>query len=225
MDKSKKNYIEGVRVMSTSGKIAFSDSLGHYKIKANYNDSIYFVYNNKPTQKFTVNTIPNYSQFDISLHNVAKSNNALLQEVIVFAKNHKQDSIENRLTYAEAFYYHKPRVETSIVPGGGVGMDANELINMFRFKRNKRLETFQKRLETQEQEKYIDYRFNKKFVHRITQLSGKNLDTFMVWYKPSYNFASTSSLIDFNQYILNASYSFKRMMGIGEAKKEEITDN
>jgi hypothetical protein len=221
LDKSKTNYVEAVSVMTTSGKVTFTDSLGRYSIATKKEDSLYFVYNNKPTQKFAVGTIPNPDQFDISIHLNVKSRFTVLKEVIVYTKTYKTDSLENRQNYAEAFSYHKPRIETSIVPGGGVGLDANELINMFRFKRNKRLKKFQLMLEAEEQEKYVNYRFSKKFVKRITQLTSPALDSFLIWYRPSYTFTSTSSEIEFNQYVLNASYHFKQIMGIGPAKKED----
>jgi hypothetical protein len=221
LDKSKINYVEGVQVISTGGKISFTDSLGHYTITAKKGDSLYFVYHTKPTQKFDVGTIPNPEQFDISLHLNVKSKFTVLKEVIVYAKNYKSDSLENRQNYAEVFSFQKEGIGTSIAPGGGVGLDANALINMFRFKRNKRLRAFQQRLEEEEKEKYVNYRFSKTFVRRITQLKGAALDTFLIWYRPSYEFASTSSLIDFNQYVLNASYHYKKIMGIGEGKREE----
>ena len=53
------------------------------------------------------------------------------------------------------------------------------------------------------------YRFNKKFVGRITQLKDAELDSFMVRYLPTYEFASTADEVSFNRYILNASYAFK----------------
>jgi hypothetical protein len=211
LDKGKLNYVESVMVMSTGGKIAITDSLGHYVIKTKSGDSLYFVYNNKPTQKFPVNTIANTEQFDISIHLNIKSNFTILKKVVVFSKSYKRDSLENRENYGEVFSYHKPRIETSITPGGGVGMDANELINMFRFKRNKRLQKFQERLEADEQEKYVNYRFNKTFVRRITQLKGASLDSFLIWYRPSYLFASTSNDVVFNQYVLNAFYHYQKI--------------
>lgn len=221
LDNSKINFVEAVGVMSTGGKITVTDSLGKYSIQAGEGDSIYFVYNNKPTQKFAVNKMPNTAQFDISLHVPVKSKYGLLKEVVVYSKNYKQDSAENRQNYGEVFSYRKQGIQTSVGPGGGVGLDANELINLFRFKRNKRLKSFQARLEADEKEKYITYRFNKIFVRRITQLQSPALDSFLVWYRPSYEFVSASSEIEFNQYVLNASYHFKRTIGTGEAKKEE----
>jgi hypothetical protein len=140
--------------------------------------------------------------------------------VVVFSKSYKEDSLENRQTYADIFEYKKPGLSTSVTPGGGVGADVDELINIFRFKRNKRLKSFQRRLETQEQEKYVDYRFNKLFVKRITGLDGILLDSFLVWYRPTYEFARASDELTFNQYILNAFYQFQKLVNVSPAKKD-----
>lgn len=221
LDKGKINYVEGARVVSTGGMFGFTDSLGHYSIMVHENDSIYFTYNNKPTQKFPVSAITNPNEFDISLHIAVQSKYNSLKEVIVYAKSYKQDSLENRQEYADVFEYKKPGLSTSVVPGGGVGADVNELINIFRFKRNKRLKAFRTRLEDQEQEKYVNYRFSKITVKRITNLEGSALDTFLVWYRPSYDFAANSSELQFTQYILNASYQYKKLTGAPPAKKED----
>ncbi|MDD1429077.1 hypothetical protein MEO94_32545, partial [Dolichospermum sp. ST_sed9] len=118
-------------------------------------------------------------------------------------------SLENRQTYADIYDYKKPTIRTGISPDGVAGMDVNEIINMFRFKRNKRLRAFQSRLEIQEQEKYVNYRFNKTLVKRITQLEGASLDSFMLIYRPTYEFVTSVDEIGFNQYLLTSSYQFK----------------
>ena len=220
-DSSKINYVENVRVVSTGGMFAMSDSLGRYSVMVGENDSLTFYYNNKPTQKFAVKTIPDPSRFNISLRINVRGKYHVLNEVVVFSRSYKQDSLENRQTYADIYNYKKPGLSTSVVPGGGVGADVDELINIFRFKRNRRLRAFQQRLEMQEQEKYVDYRFNKIFVKRITGLEGVLLDTFLIWYKPSYEFARNSDEIVFNQYILNAFYQYQRLVDIPPAKKED----
>ncbi len=220
-DSSKINYVENVRVVSTGGMFAITDSLGAYSIMANENDSLTFYYNNKPTQKFIVRSIPDPSHFNISIHINIKGKYRVLNEVVVFSKSYKQDSLENRQTYADIYDYKKPGLSTSITPGGGVGADVNELINIFRFRRNKRLRAFQQRLELQEQEKYIDYRFNKLLVKRITGLTGIYLDSFLVWYRPTYDFVKESDELVFNQYILNAFYQFQKLVEVSPAKKEE----
>lgn len=220
-DSSKVNYVENVRVVSTGGLFAVTDSMGRYKILVNEDDSLVFYYNNKPTQKFTVKSIPDPDRFDICLRITVKGKYRVLNEVVLYSKTYKQDSIENRETYSDIFNYKKPGLSTSVTPGGGVGADLDELINIFRFKRNKRLKSFQRRLEQDEQEKYIDYRFSKVVVKRITGLSGQLLDSFLVWYRPSYEFAKESDEITFNQYVLNAYYQFQKLYTIPAAKKED----
>ncbi len=208
-DSSKRNYVEDVKVESTGGKYTYTDSMGMYKIAVTEKDSLTFIYKNKPTQKFIVKDIADLRQFDISLHVNVKGKYSTLKEVVVFARSYRQDSIENRQVYGDIYNFRNPTIRTSVSPGGAVGADVNEIINMFRFKRNRQLKAFQARLEKQEQEKFVSYRFNKNFVRRITQLQGAELDSFMVRYLPTYEFASTADEVTFNKYILNASYRFK----------------
>ncbi len=221
LDKTKINTVENVRVVSSGGMFTVTDSLGKYEIKVKPGDSLTFIYKNKPTQQFAVNGITSIQDFNISLHVQVESKYNTLKEVVVYSKSYKQDSIENRQSYADVFDYERPGLSTSIGPGGTVGADVNELINIFRFKRNKRLRAFRNRLEEQEQEKYVSYRFNKIAVGRITGLSGNALDTFVIWYRPDYLFAAMSSELLFNQYILNASYQFRKIMPLGEGKLED----
>ena len=185
-DSSKRNYVENVRVESSSGKYTRTDSMGRYKIAVTEKDSLTFIYKNKPTQKFAVNEIPNLMQFDLSLGVTVKSGYRVLKEVVIFARSYREDSMENRQTYADVYNYRNPTIRTSISPGGAVGADVNEIINMFRFKRNKRLKAFQARLEQQEQdqlssslsrllvvsENYPQLKSNENFLNLQSQLEG-----------------------------------------------------
>jgi hypothetical protein len=220
-DSSKINPVEGVRVVSTRGLFAVTDSVGRFTISVNEKDSILFSFRNKPTQKFVVRDIPDPSHFNISLHITVKGKYSTLKEVVVRTRSYRQDSMENRQNYSDIFGYHKPGISTSVLPGGGVGADLDELINVFRFKRNRRLKAFQTRLEMEEEEKYVNYRFNKNFVRRITQLNGAALDSFMLLYRPSYAFAATADEMTLDRYILNSSYAFKKYWHDTNAVKKE----
>ncbi len=208
-DSSKINYVPNVLVLNSKGDFTKTDSMGRYSIAVADNDSVTFVFRNKRTQKFAVKTIADPGHFDISLRINYKGKYSTLKEVVVFTKSYREDSIANRETYAKIYNYQKPTLRTSVSPSGGVGADVNEIINIFRFKRNKRLKAFQLRLQAEEQEKYIDYRFNKKQIKRLTHLEGAQLDLFMLRYRPSYEFVSMADELAFNQYVLNCSYSFK----------------
>ena len=113
-DSSRRNYVENVQVESTGGKFTRTDSMGRYKITVTEKDSLTFIYKNKPTQKFAVKDIPTLTQFDISLGINVKGGYRTLKEVIVFARSYREDSMENRQTYADVYNYHKPTIRTSI---------------------------------------------------------------------------------------------------------------
>ena len=210
-DSSRINYVENVRVVSTGGLFTVTDSMGKYSIQVNPDDSLLFIYNNKPTQKFPVRAMSDLSHFDVSLRVTVKGKYSVLKEVIVYSKSYRQDSLENRMTYADIYSYKKPGLSSSMSPTGVAGADLNELVNIFRFRRNKDLKAFQARLEQQEQEKYVAYRFNKVLVRRITGLEGNLLESFIKQYTPSYAFARDSDELTFNNYILQCSYQFRRI--------------
>jgi len=181
---SSRNYpLEAVSVLSTSGKGTVTNSDGLYQIEVEEKDSIWFSYLGKPTVKFPVLKISNIYEFDISLH----VNVPTLKEVTIKPKNYKFDSIQNRNDYAKIFNYQKPKLKV-VTPqyGVGAGFDLDEIINMFRFKRNRSIASFQQRLLLQEQEKFIDHRFNKALVRRLTLLTGSELDSFIALFKPSF---------------------------------------
>ena len=220
-DKSKLNPVESVKVFLNDSLIGLTDSLGRYEIPLLITDSFYFEYQQKPTQKFTLAQVVNPSKLDISLRVSVPSKYTALKEVTVYAKSYRQDSMENRKEYADIFDYKKPGLSTSIGPDGTAGADINELINIFRFKRNKRIKKFQQRLEITEQEKYINFRFNKIFIRRTTNLETPMLDTFMLWYRPTYDFVAAASEVQMTQYVLLAFEQFKKIVKVTAVKSEE----
>lgn len=208
-DISKKGPLEGVSVISNSGKGTSTDVLGKYSIRVNLDDSIYFSYLGKPTPKFAVKEMVTANNFDISLH----VNSNILPEVFVRAPSYKMDSLQNRLDYAKIFNYRKPGIGVSMMPAGsgqsGVGFDMDELIDIFRYKKKKSMLAVQERMLQQEQDKYIDHRFSKGLVKKITNLDGEALIMFMRLNRPSYEFTVQSNEYDFYEYIKQRSERFK----------------
>jgi plasmid maintenance system killer protein len=153
--------------------------------------------------------------FDISL----MVNVPTLKEVKIRPRNYKQDSVQNRIDYAKIFNYEKPKLK-STMNGMGVGFDLDEIINMFRFKRNRSMASFQRRLLLDEQDKYIDHRFNKALVRRLTLLEGAELDSFMQLYRPSHTFTKMAGEYEFQYYIKTAFFRFKKGLR-PEARLEE----
>ncbi len=213
-DSTKQYVVPGVIVKSTGGGSTLTDSLGAYHINTSEKDSISFYYGNKPTQKFPVKTISNYNEFDISLRVKVFEKYRVLKEVKVFTKSYRQDSIENRRTFAKYFDYERPTLRTNTVPGTPPGLDINELISMFRFRRNKMNQSFQKRLIAEEQEKYVDYRFNNTLLKRVTGLSGEQLAKYKLLYRPDYEFLVTATELEYYEYLLASAERFKKQEGI-----------
>lgn len=220
-DSTKIVPVKDVIIKTGGGVITMTDSTGSYRISVQRNDSLTFIYNYKPTHKFAVSDIKDPASFDISLHIRVNEKFKTLKEVRVYAKSYKQDSIENREYYSKIFRYEKPGLALgSDSYTGAAGLDVNELINIFRFKRNRRLQHLQERLIEEEKEKFVNYRFNKVLVRRITGLQGNDLDSFMKDYRPDFEFTQGSSLVDFYQYILNASYQYKKTALIEQPKQQ-----
>ncbi|MEO5592350.1 MAG: hypothetical protein ABIR15_05395 [Chitinophagaceae bacterium] len=207
-DMSRTQPLSAVSVLSTSGIGTTTDSTGSYTLLVNETDSIWFSYLNKPTPKFAVSAINIFNGFDIALHVPVTE----LKEVKIMPRSYKRDSIQNRLDYAKAFDFHKPGISLSNPSSGafGVGLDLDAFINMFNFRRNKRMAHFQQRLIQEEQDKFIDHRFTKALVKKITQLSGAEQDDFMKKYRPSLDFTSNATDYEFAEYIKLAWQEYER---------------
>lgn len=205
---SSRNYpLEAVSVLSTAGRGTVTNADGVYEIEVSEKDSIWFSYLGKPTIKFPVLKIVNHHEFDISL----QVSIPVLKEVKVRPRNYRLDSIRNRQDYAKVFDYKKPGLKP-VTPqyGAGAGFDLNEIINMFRFRRNRNMLAFQERLLQEERDKFVSHRFNKALVRRLTLLTGNELDSFMRVFRPSYEFTQNASDYDFQLYIKIAHNRFKR---------------
>jgi hypothetical protein len=91
-----------------------------------------------------------------------------------------------------------------------MGFDLDEIINMFRVRRNRNLLFLQRRLISQEQEKYVQYRFTKRFVIKLTRLEGEDLDRFMDFCKPSYEVLGLLNDLELGYYIQKKFEEFKK---------------
>ena len=211
-DISKYRPLEAVSVLTTSGGGTASDSLGRYSIMVRETDSIWFSYLNRPTPKYPVKSIPNFQNFEISLHVTSTE----LKEIKIMPRNYRLDSIQNRQDYAKAFNFRKPGIGSSmdIGPGGGVGLDITELIQMFQFRRNKRMLAFQNRLLQEEEDRYIDHRFSRALVIKLTGLRGEPLNNFMRIYRPTLDFVDNSTDYEFQDYIKKCFSHYQRYQNL-----------
>ncbi|MEZ5046808.1 MAG: carboxypeptidase-like regulatory domain-containing protein [Chitinophagaceae bacterium] len=123
-----------------------------------------------------------------------------LKEVDIKGKplDFKSDSIRYRQTYD--IVLRKERKED---------IDFKNMPLAMLSKKNRQEWAFQEMFEQLEQEKYIDFVFNKKLIQRITYLEGKELQRFQDMFRPSYEFIRNSSDYEFLSYIKYCYSIFK----------------
>lgn len=159
--------------------------------------------------KYPVDTISNMDNFNVMIHVRAYD----LPEVKVRNNYYRFDSMMNRKDYAKVFDFRKPTLSvvrpSGYNPGAVVGFDLESIINIFRVKRNRSILTLQKRLLEEEQEKYINSRYTKPFVRKITHLQSPELDTFMRRYRPTYDFLQLVNELELGYYIQQSYEQYK----------------
>jgi hypothetical protein len=212
LDSSRIFPIELVTVQSTGGKTSVTDSTGFYVIEVAEKDSIWFSYLGKPTPKYPVLKIADVNQFDIALR--LKAN--VMREVRIRNRNYKEDSVQNRRDYAKAFDFRRPSFGTmTSVTSAGAGFDVAEIIRLFQFRKNRSMEKFRERLEQEERDKFIDHRFSKGLVKRLTGIQKEEeLLDFMKKYRPTYEFTAGTSDYDFQYFIKIAYEEYKKTKAI-----------
>lgn len=192
--------LQAATVSSTSGRSTVTDSNGNYVIVAPRADSIWFSYLGRSTRRFPVRDIDPGAGFYVSL----QVDPVVLKEAKVTPRDYRADSLQNRKDYEKYFNYKRPKaLPTPGISGGGLGVSINidTLIMMFQFNKIRRAKAFQKRLIYDEHEKYVDHRFARSVVLKITHLEGDELDSFMVQYRPSYEFCVRATDYDLDEYI------------------------
>jgi hypothetical protein len=203
-DRSQLFALPGVSVLTTAGTGTVTDSAGHYSIRLNAKDSIYFSYLGKYTARIPAKRIAPGYPLDMSLAVRVDS----LPLVVVRPKAYRYDSLANRDEYRKVFEYQPDYLVGGTDGGAGLNLDM-----LFNARKNRQMLSLQQRLVEEEQDKYVDYRFNKTLVKRITGLQKPALDIFMRQYRPSYEFIrSCENDYEFYKYIKDCSQHFQRMM-------------
>jgi len=125
----------------------------------------------------------------------------------------KQDSLANRADYAKQFNYtpSKLRDVVGFNPGNGsyqlLSINVLTLINYLTYKSTNDYK-FKKVLIRDEREQYVDEKFNRGLVSRITDLRGDTLSTFLARYRPTYQFALKSTEYDMEVFVRDCYKKF-----------------
>ena len=135
-----------------------------------------------------------------------------MKEVRIKTRNYKEDSIQNRRDYAKAFDFRRPSFgSVTSVSSTGAGFDVNEIIRLFQFRKNRNMEKFRERLEQEERDKFIDRRFSKGLVKRLTGITkDEELSDFMKKYRPTFEFTAGTTDYEFQFFIKVAYDEYKK---------------
>ncbi len=207
-DISRQYTIPYVSVLSASGKVAMTDSAGFYRIPVAPGDSIWFSYLGKETPRYAVTTIANIAAFDIAIQKAAVD----LPGITLRKRNYRMDSLQNREDYAHLFNYKRPGFSTSTLSNGGfgVGLNLTELINSLNFRKNRSMAITQRWMIREEQDKYVNFRFSKELIQKLTHLyDEEELAVFMEYYRPDYELIAQWNDAELGMFILECMADFK----------------
>ncbi len=214
-DRTMGSGLQGVSVMSTSGAGTISDSVGHYSLTIGEKDSIFFSYLGKRTPHIPIKDIPSVLHYDVMLDVDVES----LPPVFVAANSYHEDSLERRKEFANIFDFEGGGPMNNMSTRGR-GMGAGFDLDFFAKKTvNHSRESVQRYFEEDERQRYVDFKFSKLLVKKITGLESPVLEIFMKDYRPSYDYIkSFDSEYELDKYIKD-SYKF-----FIEAYKEDHPD-
>ena len=188
----------GVNIANgTQKKYNVSDMGGNYKVPAAIGDSIFFTYVGYRPDTIIVQSYMLDESFLVPLtpHVVALST-VVVDEII----NYQNDSIKRRDAYA--FLYdkkHPVKLMNEKRQEDAPGLNFSPIGYFSTDEKQKR--KFKQRLEWEEENAYIDYKFPITRVSQLTRLEGDSLHMFMLRYRPSYQFCRSASSKDIFLYI------------------------
>lgn len=185
----------------TANRYDLSDEDGSYHIQAAPGDHISFSSVGYRADTVTVTASLLTAACPIYLDIRAQE----LQAVRVGEYNNYQlDSMDRRKEYAWVYDHdNTPKVARDRQGADGVGVT----LNIFRNSSSaaKQRVHLGKRLQKEEEDYYVDYRYNAGYVTKITHLKGDSLKEFMRRYRPSYDYCRKAANVDILVYI-NDSY-------------------
>jgi hypothetical protein len=179
----------------TTQRYDLSDEDGSYRIQATPGDHIAFSSVGHKTDTITVTASDLTASYAVYLEIKPQT----LQTARVEFTNYQLDSMDRRKEYSWVYDHGSERRFEQDRKGDGVGVSMNIFRNTST--EAKQRERLQKRLTREEQEYYVDFRYNKDYVAKITRLQGDSLKTFMKKYRPSYDYCRKAAMVDILVYI------------------------
>jgi hypothetical protein len=188
-----------------------SDLGGNFKITAKPGDRILFSLVGYLPDTIRVTSYMIDSGYDVRLLESTKE----LPTISVSGdwNKYQLDSIKRREDYR--YVYEKNTTKLigrnngyTNTPTNGVGLSLSPVT--YFSKQEKQLKALKKRLQKNEETYYVDYRFSRSYVAKLTRLEGDSLDLFMKRYEPSYSYCRKTSPDDMMLYINECLKKFQK---------------
>ncbi len=184
----------------TQRKYDLSDVGGSYRIPAREGDLVIFSSAGYVTDTLLITSVMLGGDYPVFL----EARIVTLKSVRIGSlSNYQLDSIERREDYKWVYDHGNEKLVEKERKGDGVGVN----ISLFRSgsRSDKEREVLKKRLIKEEEDHYIDFRYSREYVSRLTHLKGDSLEKFMEQYRPTYDFVRKVATVDILLFI-NDSY-------------------
>jgi len=182
-----------------------SDEGGAYRIQAGVGDVL--VFTSVGFRSDTLVVSPPMLSGDYPEYLEPKA--VTLQSVRVGSlSNYQVDSIERRQEYSWVYDHGEEKRFAQERKGDGVGISMNILRNASHADKDR--EALKKRLLREEENFYVDFRYPREYVARLTHLKGDSLQKFMEHFRPSYEFCRKAANVDILVFINDSYKKFMR---------------
>jgi hypothetical protein len=209
LKRGSKEFLVSVSIENkTQRRHDLSDERGTFRIRSAQGDVLIFTHVGYQPDTIIVDT----SMLAADYPEYMEPRAQMLRAVEVGSlSNYQLDSMARREEYNWVYDHGTPPRLERKRSGDGVGVNLNIFRNASREDQDR--EKLKKRLMREEEEHYIDFRYSREYVARLTRLRGDSLQQFMMHFRPTYEYCRKAANVDILVYVND---SFKKFM-----KREE----
>lgn len=175
---------------------------GAFSVEAREGDSIIFTRTGFVPDTLRVGFEHLLTRYDVNLQH----EDVMLKNVTV-RNSYGADSLARRNYYSD-IYRRQAGLTGYNTPSSGFGLVLSPA--SFFSGKAKQKRRLKKRLEKEEEEKFIDYSFPPVWVERMTGLKGDSLSLFLYRYRPSYDFCRRTTRDQMLVYVSNSLKAFRK---------------
>jgi hypothetical protein len=190
-------------------KYTQSDLGGNFRVPAVEGDTVLFTSAGYKPDTLVVRSYMFFDGFEVAMDPNVMS----LKAVQVGAlSNYEQDSIQRWKDYE--YLTSKPKtklldnIDRSRHGDDGIGITITPKLHSSEDRDRFRLK---KRLDQQEEDYYVDFRFSPEYVAKLTRFQGDTLRRFMTLYRPSYAFCRSAGTVDMLLYVNDSLIKFRML--------------